>query len=195
MPKNKENKGQKHTDESKEDIVFEDEYSFENKNEYLSKLKKVKKELLEVKKREKEYLTGWQKSKADYANDKMRQEKELVERKNRLVSEIVVDLLPTLDSFDMAMSDKKVWEKTDENWRKGVESIRNQLWSVLSNYGLEEINEDGVNFDPLIHDPGEIIKVKDKKEDEKVLKILQKGYRLGGLIVRPARVRIGNFKK
>lgn len=190
MPKKKERK--EHGEELQDDIVFEDDISAEDgTTDYLQKIKKLKTELKVAREKEKEYLTGWQKAKADYANHKMREAQELADKRKRIERDILEEFLPVLDSFDMAMANKEAWEKADENWRIGVEFIRNQLWSVLQGHGLVEIIETGSTFDPNVHDPIEMVEVGNNEQKGVIVEVAQKGYKIGDTVLRPAKVRVG----
>jgi len=107
-------------EESSEDIDIELE---ETEHEGVStgdKLKKLRVELKESKKQSQEYLTGWQKERADFANYKSEEEKKRSERIAGMKLNLISDFFPVLDSFDMAFSNKEAWEKVDSAWRTGV---------------------------------------------------------------------------
>jgi hypothetical protein len=84
---------------------------------------------------------------------------------------MIEDLLPVLQSFDMAMGNKEAWEKADKNWRIGVEYIYSQLTKALSDNGLEEIKALGENFDHSLHDASSYETVVDKSMDNKDSKL------------------------
>ena len=90
----------------------------ENAVEAVKKLKEKLKLALEQKQ---EYLTGWQKAKADFINARKKDEesqKEFIKYSNEA---IISELISTIDSFNMAFANKEAWEKVDKNWRNGVE--------------------------------------------------------------------------
>lgn len=173
------------------DIELE-ETEFENvsKND---KLKKLRQELAEAKKQSQEYLTGWQKERAEFANYKTEEEKKRKERLEAMKLHLVTDFFPVLDSFDMAFSNKEAWEKVDSAWRVGVEYIHTQLIRVIEDYGIHAIDTLGVTFDPLIHEPTERVSVDSEEKDNTVIEIIQKGYRSGDIILRPAKVKVGSY--
>lgn len=153
-----------------------------------SKFKKLKDELAAVKKERQEYLDGWQRSKADAINIK----KEAAAAAERAVLKmkegIVEELIPVLDSFDMAAG-SPAWETVDSAWRSGIDHIRNQLLEVLSRNGIDRYGRIGEAYSPHLHDaveeqsdvagePGEIVRV------------LRYGYKAGERILRPAQVVI-----
>ncbi len=157
-------------------------------------VKKIREDLQKARADKEEYLTGWQRAKADYVN----LQKEMNEL--RLSSAVITKermmkgLLPALDSFDMAFANKDAWEKVDANWRQGIEYIYSQLMTGLSDSSIERINEVGVLFDPTIHQAMETIITEDETQDHKIEKIIQVGYKMGDRVIRPARVNVFEYK-
>lgn len=172
------------------DVEFEDDGSTDK-----DKIKKLKEELKESQKKASENMDGWQRALADYANLQKNTNDHIKNLKEYLVSGFVGELLPVLESFENAFSNKEAWEKVDKNWRVGVEYIYNQLQSAVKNFGVEEIIELGVNFNPEIHEAVDFIETEEESSDHKVMSIIQKGYKQGGQIIRPAKVKIYKFKK
>lgn len=142
-----------------------------------------------------EYLDGWQRMKADFVNARKREEdsrREIVKYANE---DLILQMMPVLDSFTMAFANKEAWEKIDKNWRVGVEYIYAQLLGVLQQNGFAEFDPKDQAFDPMKHNAVELVPVTDKAQDHKVLEVIQKGYTLNGKIIRPARVKIGDYKE
>lgn len=193
MSKNDDKKAPEFNDESQE-LEFDYEDELVEETGLNDKLKKLRKELKESKKQSQEYLTGWQKERATFANYKAEEERKRQERIVTLKNNLVADFFPTLDSFDMAFSNKEAWEKVDSNWRTGVEYIYTQFMNVLQQYGISVIDEANVPFDPLIHDPVETISVDTKEQDGTILTIVQKGYQTQETVIRPAKVRVGSYE-
>ncbi len=80
---------------------------------------------------------------------------------------------------------------TDEEYKKGVELIHKGLWEMLANHGVEEIAEAGVPFDPELHNA--VMHIEDDSLGKNtVAQGLQKGYRIGGKILRYAMVQAAN---
>lgn len=169
-------------DENIDDSVVAEESAQETIKNLREKLKKAIAE-------KQEYLTGWQKDKAEFINARKRDEqaqKEFVKYANE---SLVTELFPVLDSFNMAMGNKEVWEKVDKNWRMGVEYIANQLKKVLEDHGLKEIDPIGQKFDPMRDEAME-----DGKESDIITTVIQKGYSLNGKIVKAPKVKVGEKK-
>ncbi len=157
--------------------------------------KKLRDDLKQARADKEEYLTGWQRAKADYVN--LQKEMDQVRKSAAILTKekMVENLLPALDSFDMAFANKESWEKVDKNWRTGVEYIYQQFISSLSDSGVEKIDKVGVPFDPNLHQSIESIPTDDESKDHTIEKIIQAGYKIGERVVRPARVNIYEYKK
>ena len=157
-------------------------------------VKKLREELKVCRKEKEEYLTGWQRAKADYVN--LQKELESHHHSSSILAKekFVRNLLPALDSFDMAFANKEAWENVDKNWRMGVEYIYQQLMTGLIDSDVEKIDQIGIAFDPLIHESVESIETDDKSKDHTIAKIIQVGYKIKHRIIRPARVNIFEYK-
>lgn len=161
----------------------------------LEVVKKLKEKLKISEKERMEYLTGWQRAKADLVNARKRDEADRQEFMKFANERLIDGLLPVLESFDMAIGNKESWEKVDKNWRVGVEYIYTQLKKVLADSGLVEINPLGEKFDINRDEATEYVPVETEADDHKVLAVLQKGYTLNGRPMRPPKVKVGEWKK
>lgn len=164
-----------------EEIVFEDE-DFPT-----DKIKKLKDKLKKCESEKQEFLNGWQRSQADLINIKKRSEEDKASFARYANENIILDIIPTLDSFDQAFKNKKVWDAIDKNWRMGVEFIYSQLLNSLKSHGVEEINPLNEQFDPQIHESVGTL----EGEDGIILEIVLKGYKLNNKIIRAPQVRVG----
>lgn len=174
------------TEENLADVDYESEEELGDIGAVRAKLKKLKDELEEAKKERQGYLDGWQRCKADAVNSR-REALESGERAgNRAKEGLIEDILPVLDSFDMA-SGSPAWEAVDTEWRRGVEQIQNQLLDTLSRHGIVRFGKVGERFDPLLH---EIAQELDDVAGEPgaIVRIARYGYRSGENIIRPAHV-------
>ena len=161
----------------------------------LEAVKKLKEKLKNSEKERMEYLTGWQRAKADLVNARKRDEADRQEFMKFANERLIDGLLPVLESFDMAIGNKEAWEKVDKNWRVGVEYIYTQLKKVLADSGLVEINPLGEKFDINRDEATEYVPVETEADDHKVVAVLQKGYTLNGRPMRPPKVKVGEWKK
>lgn len=157
-------------------------------------VKKLREDLKLARKDKEDYLTGWQRAKADYVN--LQKEMDLIRASSSMFTKekMLNSLLPTLDSFDMAFANKEAWEAVDKNWRTGIEYIFSQFMTGLFDSGVEKIDQVGVPFDPSLHQSIESIKTNDQSKDHTIEKVLQAGYKIGERVIRPARVNIFEYK-
>ena len=157
--------------------------------------KKLREEIKTLRKEKEEYLTGWQRAKADYVNLQKELDLARINVASLTKEKMVEKLLPAFDSFEMAFSNKEHWEKIDKDWQNGITSIYQQLLSGLEKGGVEKISEVGVPFDPSIHQSISIVETEDEKKDHTVANVLQVGYKIGDRVIRPAKVTIYEYKK
>ena len=189
MPRKKLDKQVKpgHNKDIEDDIIFEDEESG-------VALKKLREKLKKCVEEKQEYLDGWQRLKADFVNAKKKEGDLRAELVSFAKEGLILDLLSSVDYFDMAFANKSAWESVDKNWRVGIEHIHSQLLKTLTEHGLEQFDPNGEEFDPIRHDSVESVVTDKKDDDHKILEVMQKGYILGGKIIRPAKVKVGQFK-
>ncbi len=122
---------------------------------------------------------------ADYRNLEARVSQGRSELTSFVGTELVKKLLPVLDHLEQALAGISEEEKTS-GWVKGVELAVKEFNQVLAQEGLEQIAAEGL-FDPSLHeavDTGE-------GEDNKILKVVRKGFRFNGKVLRPAGVVVG----
>ena len=160
----------------------------------INKLQKLKLELKACRKEKEEYLLGWQKERADFANYKKAEDDRRAMVSESMRERILTRFLSVMDSFNMAFSNKEAWDKVDPGWRKGVEYIYGQMNTIFEEYGVKEIGKEGEAFDPNIHESIETIPTDKKELDHKVAVVIQKGYKLGERVMRPARVNVYEYK-
>lgn len=169
-----------------EDIDFEPEDELGGEGALKAKLKKLKDELAEVKKERQEYLDGWQRAKADLINAKKEAAEALQRAAGTGRDAFVEELIPALDSFDMAMR-SDAWKSVDPAWRVGVESIYAQLQGILQANGIEIFGKKGDAFDPTLH---EAMEEREGGTSHTIAKVLRCGYRTKSRILRAAQVAI-----
>lgn len=124
---------------------------------------------------------------AEFGNFRNRTAKEKESIYGDAVADTLRGLLPVLDNLQRALESPC----TDEEYKKGVELIYKGLWDVLAGQGVEEIAEADVPFDPNLHNA--VMHVEDDSLGKNtVAQVLQKGYRIGGKILRYAMVQAAN---
>ncbi len=161
----------------------------------VAKIKKLKEQLKASEKERLEYLANWQRERADFQNYKKDESVKSARLMSFAKEKMAEDLLPVLDSYDMAFSNKEAWEKVDKNWRMGVEYIHQQLLGVLSDQGVSEIpTKEGDTFDPNLHQPIESIETNDESKDNTIERVISKGYKTSDKIIRPSRANVFSYK-
>lgn len=176
-----------------------DDVTFEDMSENLAPEMKVKTDKLKARIKELEVknadlMDKWQRDKADFVNLRKKDEDDKKEFLKFAKRDLIEELIPSLDAFDSAMKNKEVWEKVDKNWRVGVEYINSQLHKTLSEHGLKVINPIGEMYNEKRDEAIETVKVDDKKDDGKILDVVQVGYELNGKEIRAPKVRVAHFE-
>ncbi len=136
------------TNEEDTDDVVEFVFNADGEEDLKATLKKLRKDLKDEKTKSMEYLTNWQRERADFQNFKKGESDRISQMGGYVREKMTEDLLPVLDAYDMAFANKEAWEKVEKNWRMGVEYIHQQLIKVLNDNGIEEIaTKEGDVFD------------------------------------------------
>ncbi len=124
---------------------------------------------------------------AEFDNYKKRTEREKITTAEYAKAQLLKKILPCVDNCDRALAA----DKSSEDYAKGLEMILKQLDEILKAAGLTEIEAEGVTFDPNIHEA--VMHVDDETKGEKeIVAVLQKGYKLGDTVIRPAMVSVAN---
>lgn len=124
---------------------------------------------------------------AEFDNYKRRVKADIENAKTVGKAEMLKDILPVLDEFELAFS--AVGKSSEENFSKGFELVYSNFKDCLKKEGLDEIDTDGV-YDPYKHDIL-MTKTSDKK-DGTILQTVKKGYMFNGMLLRPAAVIISS---
>lgn len=135
-----------------------------------------------------EYLDGWQRAKAEFANYKKRVNRDRDQYNKAAVGKVVKNYLPVVDDLERAMKDRP---QDDQNaaWANGIELIYRKLATTLENEGVIPMEADGEVFDPNLHEAIAQIESPDH-ESGQIIDVIQTGYMIGDRVLRPARVCI-----
>ena len=174
--------------------LLEFEFNDDGEEDLKKTLKKFRADLKLCQKEKEEYLIGWQKERADFANYKKEENDRKINFSKILQEKILFNFLAVSDSFNLAFANKEAWQKVDQNWRIGVEYIYNQLDTVFKDFGVQSFGEVGENFDPNLHQSIDVNSTDKKENDHKISEIVQKGYKTKDNILRPAQVKIWEYK-
>ncbi|EKE20202.1 MAG: hypothetical protein ACD_8C00041G0004 [uncultured bacterium] len=153
-------------------------------------------EIAQLEKKSSEHLEGWKRTQAEFENYKKRMSESQKDLIKYSTQNIVLQILPVIDNFH-ASTDHIPEDQKENPWVTGIMYIQKQLENVLTENGVDEITvKEGDSFDPIFH---EAIEDKhcdncgdcgcEKKEyQNKIKKVLTKGYKIGDKVIRPARV-------
>ncbi|MCA9496049.1 MAG: nucleotide exchange factor GrpE [Nanoarchaeota archaeon] len=176
----------KETEKNTSEEKIHEENSKEIKKKIFSKKEdKNKIKIKELENKLEETKADFLRARADYENYRRRMEKESLEIRDRAIASFVMDLLPSIDNFEMSlkMTDNK------EMFIKGVEMIHKNLLDTLKEHKFEEyLPQLGESFNPILHDPV-LIENKEKKVGE-IVAIIKKGFKHKEKVIRPARVEV-----
>ncbi len=126
---------------------------------------------------------------AEMENVRKRLVKEFDDKLKYSNQNLIAGLFPVMDNFETAL-DHINPENPVESLKEGVELTLKQMREVLEKNGLEEIVLNvGDEFNPLFHE-ALMVEASDEYENNAVLMILQKGYKLHGRVVRPSKVKV-----
>lgn len=140
-----------------------------------------------------EYLAGWRRAQADYANLQRERDKDRSESIKYANSSLLQSLLPALDQFAIAMrflpdtgslpeEQRKIWE----NWLVGTRAVQTLWEQAATGAGLERISTQG-GFDPSIHE-AVAREGSEEVEPDHIVRVVQDGWKLHGKILRHAQV-------
>ena len=128
-----------------------------------------------------------QRLQAEFANYKKRTTREYEALSARANERLVNALLPVLDDLARALEAAEAHEEA--KLEEGVRLVHRQLAETLAKEGLAEIETEG-QFDPHVHEA--LLSQPSEADEGAILEVIQKGYRLGDRVLRPARVVVSS---
>ena len=135
-----------------------------------------------------EWKNSYTRKLAEFQNFTKRKENEVAEMRKYASEEIVVKLLDNIDNLERAVDASKESQNFD-SLIEGVNMILNNLKNLLTEEGVEEIEAAGKEYDPYEH-KAMITENKEELDDNVVVQVFQKGYKMKGKVVRPAMVTV-----
>jgi molecular chaperone GrpE len=145
--------------------------------------------LAEAEQQRDEYLDLAKRTKADFENFRKRMTAEVLAAAGRGKAEVLRDVLPVLDDLERALGAAGLDPEgdSDDGLAHGVLLVFRSLRDSLSKHGIEAVDPTGEKFDPTLHEALST-QPADGTEAGTVVETLQKGYRFGEQLIRPARV-------
>lgn len=153
---------------------------YEEEREPVEALEQDIGELQEKARERDEYLALAQRTQADFENYRKRVARDTAAAEGRGVARLAKELLPALDNLARAL-------EADTLDAEGLRLVRSEFTAALERVGIEEFSPEGERFDPNLHEAMSQQPV-DGAEPGTVVEVYQRGYRLDGHVLRPARV-------
>ena len=158
----------------------------------VSELEALRHELEDAKAQAAEYLDGWQRARAEFANYKKRNEQERQELFKSANTTLISRLLSIFDDFERAFQTLPS-NLLSLTWIDGVALIYRKLQAILDGEGLTPMETEGRSFDPLVHEAVTYEESAEHQEGQ-IIGEVQRGYKLGDRVLRPALVRVAKGK-
>ena len=178
------------------EIVREEKLAEETELEELNELgdevrediTELKKELEAIRLKSDEYLEGWQRARAEFANFRKRIDREREQSHQTAAGTIIRRYLEILDDLERALSNRPP-EGEGAIWAGGIELIYRKFLKTLESEGVKRMEAEGEMFDPNMH---EAISHEESPDHEsgQIIEVVQPGYLLGDRVLRPALVRV-----
>lgn len=140
-------------------------------------LKRLREKLAKAVEEKQEYLEGWQRSRADFANYKAQEATMHGDREERGKAKLIEELMPALDVLELSIKH----HPEDHN----LKMIEKQFLDALKKLGVEKFGTIGEEFDPVRHEA-----LAKNSDNHTVISVERSGYKLNDTIIRPAQVII-----
>lgn len=145
-------------------------------------------EVEKLKSQAQEYMAGWQRERAEFANYKRRVERDLKDSYGSASADVLTSFLPIIDDFERALVNAPA-DLQGTPWFGGTTAIQRKMHKVLEEFGVSIVDPIGQPFDPNKHQA--VAADEDTgSESGTITETLQKGYVVGERVLRPAFVRV-----
>ena len=149
---------------------------------------KLEDQLAEAQAKAAEYLDGWQRARAEFANARKRAERQRSEAYGNAAADFGKRLLPVVDDLGRALQSVPA-EIAENPWFEGLDLVNRKVRSMLESMDIKPIEAIGQPFDPNFHE-ALALKEAENVESGLVIEELQTGYILGEKVIRPALVNV-----
>lgn len=160
----------------------------EGPTEEVDELTTLRQELEEQEAKAAEYLDGWQRARAEFANYKKHIEKEQEDIVKFANGAFIARLLPVIDDFERAFQTLPP-NLMGMTWLEGIALIQRKLQMLLEQEGVTAIETEGQMFDPALHQ-AVTHEESEEHEEGQIIGEVQKGYKMGDKVLRPSLVRV-----
>lgn len=131
-----------------------------------------------------------QRTQADFENYRKQMEKRMQETRVMAAENIILQLLPIIDNFELAL--KNTDHQKHGDFIAGIKLIHAQIASLLKDQGVKEIETKNKLFDPYFHEA--LMKVESDLPENTIVEEFQKGFTLHGQVIRHAKVKVSSGK-
>ena len=175
------------------EVVTDEGQEAERTVEAEDELETLRAALEEAEARAAEYLDGWQRARAEFANYRRRQEQQRQQMQALAKANLLLQLLPVMDDLRRAL--EAVPEESEEqSWVSGVEQVQRKWQATLERLGLSTMPvEAGEAFDPAYHEALTQESI-EEVEAGHIIQVVQPGYQVDDTVLRPALVRVSSGK-
>ena len=170
--------------------VLEEEHYKKEQTESTFDEDKYKQEITKLTDENKKLVEKVQLAQAELINYRRRKDEEVSSMLKYANVDLVTEILNVVDNFERAVNHaEKSTNDEVKKYNEGINLIYTNLKSILQKFGVEEINNVGSIFNPN-EEQALLTDCVEDKDDEVVLEVLQKGYKLKDRVIRPASVKI-----
>ena len=148
----------------------------------------LRNELEEWQAKANEYLDGWQRSRAEFANYKKRVDRDQAQVYQNATGSVIRRFLDIMDDLELALKNRPQ-ENDEAAWADGVELVYRKFSAILEAEGVTPMQAEGQFFDPNLH---EAVTHEENPDYEsgQIIEVLKQGYLIGDRVLRPAMVRV-----
>ena len=187
--KEKKEKKEEVIEQEEETELLEETKELENDTKLNNAMLKLEKEIETLHEEKKALEEKVMLAQAEQINYRKRKDEEVANTLKFANQGIITELLPIVDNFERALKKEDSQSEELKKFLSGFELMYNNLKEILTHYGVEEINRTGQVFDPK-EEQALLTESREDLDDEVVIEVLQKGYKLKERVIRPASVKI-----
>lgn len=162
----------------------------ETANNLNEQINTMARELVQKEEEKKQLAEKVKLAQAELINYRKRKDEETATMLKYANADLILELIPSIDNFERAIKQAEKSENTEiKKFMTGINLIYQGIQNTLTKFGVEEINRVGQEYDPNL-EQALLTDCVEEQEDEVVLEVLQKGYKLKDRVIRAASVKI-----
>ncbi|MBI5637894.1 MAG: nucleotide exchange factor GrpE [Nitrospinae bacterium] len=155
---------------------------------------KLEEQMAENDKQLKEYIAAYKQKMAENDEFRARLQKDVEKRVDTATASFFRETLPLMDQLDMALSSA---EKTRDaaTLLTGLKMIQSGFVRTFAEFGLTEVECEGKPFNPAEAEALQVMPVSEREKDNTVIEVVQPGFRMKEMLIRPAKVIVGKYSE